>query len=492
MIRHVPPMLSRVAVGLICCGWTATAAAQSSSPPTFNLDLTTPDVPAFTILGVSPTQIERPATPKAFAVSLLSSTTDSSNLIPSKYALVAAPYWMRQESVTIDEYLQPGVAQSLAQTFTVSVATNPVSSNTDIGFGLAASPWAGHGSQKLVDGLVDLGVALARSFAAGGTVGLGGFLERLSKATSPDAFSDTPEFTDIREYMNRPNPESLKRIVNRRYQDLATAWQVEESLKKVIDKNTDAFQERRGQKIVADQKILDAAIDALFAADPLPLLAGPVGELLRHQPEVASDTTNLAEARRIVALRVVAQLIPAVATLRAQADKSVDSALNNVTTEDKLRVGWMLGLSGAVASRVPNNALTSGHQLRSAFWALPAYRDENTHLELIGVLKWIQRDASEGPDLFDIGARVVKQAGKAAFSGEFLGRTERSSAGSNPATERLTFNFDYQIADKVFVTGAFGKDFANPSAGQSKGGLLSVLGVTLGLSKSPSVSTPTS
>jgi len=46
------------------------------------------------------------------------------------------------------------------------------------------------------------------------------------------------------------------------------------------------------------------------------------------------------------------------------------------------------------------------------------------------------------------------------------------------------------VAERVFVTAAFGKDFADPSAGRPKGGLISVLGVTIGLSKNPTVQAP--
>ena len=73
---------------------------HAQTPPSFELDLSTPDVPAFTILGVAPTQIERPLTPRALALSLLGAATDDENLIPNKYALVAAPFWMRPNKLS--------------------------------------------------------------------------------------------------------------------------------------------------------------------------------------------------------------------------------------------------------------------------------------------------------------------------------------------------------------------------------------------------------
>jgi len=135
---------------------------------------------------------------------------------------------------------------------------------------------------------------------------------------------------------------------------------------------------------------------------------------------------------------------------------------------------------------VPNDAFTGGRQLRRAFWISPAYRNEATHVEIIGVVKWIQRAAAEGADLFDYGARVVKQAGRTAVSAEFLGRSERADE-TTPTTQRVSANLDYKIVDKVFVSVAFGKDFADPSAGKPKGGVVSILGFSIGLSRNPTV-----
>jgi hypothetical protein len=484
MIRPANSLVRCVWVALPICLLAPVAAveAQSAAAPSFDLDLSTPDVPAFTILGVSPTQIERPTTPKALGLSLLSATTDTTNLIPNKYALVAAPYWMLHASVTLDQYVRPDVRQSLLQTLTVSLATTPVSSNTDIGLGLSASPWAGHGSSPFADALVTLMAVDAKESAA---LGLFDLLTDIVNAQSLDQHGNSPPRPGLQPFVDGPTPQLLKEFLEKRYEDLFTSVSPDPAVRKLVD--AAALAKANARALADAKKALDAAVDALFASDPLPLLAGPVGELLRHVPEGPADARSLQEARHIIAYRALSQVIPAVTALKNAAEASMRTAVSDVRSEDKLRMGWMLGLAGAFASRVPNDRFSDGRQLRWALWASPAYRDERTHLEIVGVAKWIQRDPSEGPNLFDFGARVVKQAGKGAFSAELLGRTDRSSAGSSPATERATINIDYQIAEKVFVTAAFGKDFADPSASKPKGGLLSVLGVTIGMSKNPSV-----
>ena len=455
--------------------------AWGQTAPAFELDLSTPDVPAFTILGVAPTQIERPLTPRALALSLLAAATDDQNLIPNQYALAASPFWMRPNRLNIAQYVHPTVQQSLAQTFTFSFATAPAASDTDIGVGLSASPWAGHGSAALASALERLMAIDARYLAADGLVSV---LTDIVNAKSLEPLGTSPLRPVLQSFIDRPNPDALTDFLQRRYEELFTSVVPDAALNGIV--NQAAVEEAKKNALASTKRSLATAVDTLFASDPLPLLSGPVGDLLRHVPEAPADNPSLVEARRIIAFRALAQIIPPVTLLRSAAETSMKATVADVHSEDKLRIGWMLGVAGAFASRVPNDAFTGGRQLRWALWVSPAYRHEAAHVEVIGVLKWIQRAAAEGADLFDFGARVVKQAGRAAVSAEFLERSERSSE-SAPMTQRLSANLDYKIVDKAFVTVAFGKDFADPSAGKPKGGIVSILGFSIGLSKNPAV-----
>ncbi|HEX6369139.1 MAG TPA: hypothetical protein VF006_09405 [Longimicrobium sp.] len=115
-------------------------------------NLKTPTSPAFVILGVEPTSVERPTTPRAFALSLYSASQTSSGVIPENYAAEFAPFWMRrQPQVTWESYFEdptPG----LAQTFSVSLATKSLvagaDSSTGVGIGIRATPVVGHASAR--------------------------------------------------------------------------------------------------------------------------------------------------------------------------------------------------------------------------------------------------------------------------------------------------------------------------------------------------------
>ena len=453
---------SRLALAAIVATLAPCAAAQGQTTPPLQLELSTPDNTAFSILGVSPTQIERPTTPKALSLSLLAAATDDTNLMPNKYAVAAAPFWMRPNRLTIDQYVRPTIGQSLAQTFTISFATTPASGNTDVGLGFSTSPLAGHGSAAMADALARLSAAQASYLAADGLVEV---LTEIVHARSVERLGNSPARAALQRFIDRPTPEPIQSFLEQRYEELFTSVVADPALSRIVDPARVTSAKKTA--LSSGKRALSEAVETLFASDPLPFLAG-------------LDPT-------VVAYRALGQLLPSINAMKTSADASMKTVVNGVNAEDKLRMGWMLGVSAAFASRVPNDEFTGGRYLRNAFWVTPAYRHEATHVEVIGLVKWTQRDAAEGPDLFDFGARVIKQGERTSGGAEFLGRSARSSGGTSPLTQRLTANVDYRVAGTAFVTFAFGKDFADPSAGKPTGGLVSILGVSIGLSKNPSV-----
>jgi len=108
------------ALALLVIGASATDAQAQGTPappqPAFPLDLTVPDLPAFILLGVSPTEIARPTLPTALSANVSTSSSNSTNLLPTNYALEIAPYWMLNPKLELNDYLAPGIVQSMAQT----------------------------------------------------------------------------------------------------------------------------------------------------------------------------------------------------------------------------------------------------------------------------------------------------------------------------------------------------------------------------------------
>ncbi len=87
-------------------------------------DLRTPSAPGFVILGVEPTSVERPMTPRAFAFSLASIAT-SPEILPRDYAIEASPYWLvPQDDLTYEEFYSNNLLKNLYRGLSLSIAVS--------------------------------------------------------------------------------------------------------------------------------------------------------------------------------------------------------------------------------------------------------------------------------------------------------------------------------------------------------------------------------
>ena len=102
-----------------------TAFAQSSVPPAFNA-ARTPTSPAFTIMGIEPTSVERPSNPTDLALAFLSQVEDTS-IVPADFALEVSPYWLvGRPRLTWSDDAARSVRESLMRTAAFSIGTGEV------------------------------------------------------------------------------------------------------------------------------------------------------------------------------------------------------------------------------------------------------------------------------------------------------------------------------------------------------------------------------
>ncbi len=100
----------------------AALPAQADSLPAFNA-LRTPASPAFVLLGVEPTSVERPNTPSQLALTVLNKT-DQLTSLPRDFALEVSPFWLfHHPTPTWKQDSTRGILASIARTATFSVAT---------------------------------------------------------------------------------------------------------------------------------------------------------------------------------------------------------------------------------------------------------------------------------------------------------------------------------------------------------------------------------
>ncbi|HSR99911.1 MAG TPA: hypothetical protein VLM79_22810 [Kofleriaceae bacterium] len=118
---------------------TASGAAEASAEaaverkgadlPDFD-KVRTPDSPAFTLLEVSPTQIERPTTPKQLTAVFSKFVSDGNAVIPKNLAAEFSPFGLLAAVPKVRNYLDRGPGRQAFENFTISVAT--ASSTRDV------------------------------------------------------------------------------------------------------------------------------------------------------------------------------------------------------------------------------------------------------------------------------------------------------------------------------------------------------------------------
>jgi hypothetical protein len=127
--KNLRPMpLAITFLALLLAGTAQSLSAQTEIAPP---DLSVPESPAFTLLGVTPQNVTRPATPKAFQTALLNSV-DSDGKLQSGVSIDTSPYLLYAGNMlTIDQYRRDAAAQILARTNLSLASTKEASGSAE-------------------------------------------------------------------------------------------------------------------------------------------------------------------------------------------------------------------------------------------------------------------------------------------------------------------------------------------------------------------------
>jgi hypothetical protein len=88
--------------------------------------------PALVLLGIAPSSVSRPNTPRALIASLVSGA-GSSGLVPNGYAVETSPYWLsRHPAIDLDGYYRASLGKRLLYFTALSAATSRPSSKDSI------------------------------------------------------------------------------------------------------------------------------------------------------------------------------------------------------------------------------------------------------------------------------------------------------------------------------------------------------------------------
>jgi hypothetical protein len=140
-------------------------AAGQTEPPVLG-SLRTPPSPAFTVLGIEPSAVERPTTPSDVALSFVSTFRQST--LPRDYAFEGSPYWLvGQRNLSWRSDIRRNVAQSVARTLSLSVATADTGTDssplTSLGFGVRTLLSSGRMTAATEQALTDLEQTLSQT-----------------------------------------------------------------------------------------------------------------------------------------------------------------------------------------------------------------------------------------------------------------------------------------------------------------------------------------
>jgi hypothetical protein len=115
--------MKKVNAIILCSLLSIGELAGQDKLPEFN-SIRTPNSPAFSVLGIQPTSIERPNTPADLAVSI-DNATGGFTSFPQNYSIEFSPYWMggKASKLSWKKDTVRRVEESFLRTFSMSFAT---------------------------------------------------------------------------------------------------------------------------------------------------------------------------------------------------------------------------------------------------------------------------------------------------------------------------------------------------------------------------------
>ena len=466
--------------------WASVALAQN--PPSQTElpeldDLKAPSAPAFVLLGVSPTKVERPQAVKAL---VLSAVTASGDGFPKNFAVEFTPYWFGSPSLNFADYYRRNVLKDIPRHLSISVATTPLSTAPDSGTALALGfrtlPLPGRAHPRLT-----------------------GLVASLDKSQV--------ELLELESLFNRPaRLLALIREAQALATDGSTAFLQEDPFKTLIDR-----------ALTLDDQIRTAEVDQSETQEELDELAGlPVAargdeaklkahlEDLKRQLEARAEDQKALAKEMLDALRrselsprlalerdlesLVSRLDAAKQRRIAKAEADLKATALKIQALDTQRVGATLAVAGAVSWDVAADMTEQSQLAKLGIWITPGYRivrcpkdvkkDCSQPFDVLGVFRYLEnRRALEHDQTWELGARLVWQtSSKLAVSGEWLAQTGHDS-DEDPGT-RLVGVAEYEITSSAFLYASFGRDFEEKGVRRN---LVSAIGITVGFGRKPIV-----
>ncbi|MBL7889279.1 MAG: hypothetical protein JNL24_06980 [Bacteroidia bacterium] len=380
-------------------------------------NLTSPSIPAFTILGVQPSEISRPKTLDALETSLYSNFSKDGNItLPKNYALEFTPYWIKpKRKLTFTEYINPTPGQSMAQNSAFSLASyeqksyaDTTKNNVRMGIGYrTVIDWSKFNED---DNYVKARIKLYKGLFS---------ISQISAVLLELENADNIDTMSANSFINQFN-------------------------KRITEIKTEGTE--------AEQKDLESMVKVI----------------------VTDATNNNKSLKGKDLIKKIEEVLEGKAGDKAETKKQIEKMAEVIND----RYGFRLEMAAAITLDFPTNDVYYSKVPKFGIWFTPSYRLSGKkvnwahNFEFLGVVRYIKNYLPNNySDNIDLGAKIVFETGKFSINGELIQRfqtvTISSETVNNITTKttestkdfKATLNLNYALTQNIVLTYSFGKNY---------------------------------
>jgi hypothetical protein len=385
--------------------------------------------PAYMLLGVSPTEVERPTTPKEFIAGVQAASVNG-KLAPN-LAMEFTPYELLSASrndpntVKAKRYLlDDGYGLNLARSLSISFATSESDTVVmgSLGRGTSAS----------------LGMKLLLCHG------------RLNRTTTAALLQLTSGFSVLSLVTN------INSLVGNNYSDGDDVLLAD--LQAAIDAQLAAEQ----RIVQADQRLTDSE------------KAKGMGLLHAKADEMRAAIQTAANGQASINAGAVKGVLASLSTSSRKAPVAALNVLNNKFAF--AREGFMLEANAAFLGHFVQNSWDSLQAAKYAVWLTPSYRlnlnknqfDDVLLLDFIGLARYTGNNINvDTASYVDMGGKLQFTFNKLTMSAEYVGRILpefKNASGDLYYTDRITGSLEYVLNNLITLRASFGRTFNGHSS----------------------------
>jgi hypothetical protein len=450
------------------------AAAQDAPLPELD-DLKAPASPAFVILDVAPSKVERP---QALKPLVLSAITASDEGFPKNYAVEFSPYWLGTPRLTFADYYGANLMKNTLRHLSMSVATTPLGKTPELGTAVAIGartlPVPGRAHPTLASLQKKLAPLQRTALNLQSIDNRRAQVIKLLREALAAAMKEDEAVFDAAPF--KPLVDEALRVFIEEVEERKT---VIAGLKKELDEErlSEAERKQREDEIKKLEGELETITEESGKVQAAQMLDAFRGSLLPSRLTMEQGLTAL-----------IMRLDDQFKTALERTETQLKATALKIQALDTQRVGFMLAAAGAASWDVPADVTAEARLGKLGVWLTPGYRivrcnadgECSQPVDLLAVFRYLDSRRAGEETTWEIGGRLLWQpAAKLAVSGEWLART-----GDDETNDRVVGVAEYEISSSAYLYASFGRDFEEKGTRRN---LVSAIGITFGFGKKPIV-----